>query len=115
MVLLATTDGLLLSAAAPCPVDATAGGAAPGPAARGGAAAPAGAAAVAPVGTALFAVVASGLGVALVSTRITERTVSLAVRLPVASSSVIVLARIDVAPCHSWASPVYSACPVCWL
>ncbi len=63
----------------------------------------------------MSAVVASGLAVVLVSTRITERTASLAVRLPVASSSVIVLARIDVAPCHSWASPVYSACPVCWL
>ena len=58
---------------------------------------------------------ASDFELLLASTRMTERTVSLAVRLPVASSSVIVLARIDVAPCHSWASPLYSAWPVCWL
>src|SRR4051794_36859643 len=99
MVSLATTGDLPpFPAAAPGTVVGVVAGATAGPAARGGAAG----AAAAPDAP---AAVVSGFGVVFVSTRITERTVSLAVRLPVASSSVIVLARIDVAPCHSCASP----------
>src|SRR5215207_5737039 len=112
MVSLATMPGLLVAVAA-----GGAAGFALWAAAMAGAdgAGPVAVAAAAVAGASAGLVVASLFELLLASTRMTERTESFAVRFPVASSSVMVLARIEVALCHSWASPLYSACPVCWL